>query len=413
MNNKIIVIVDGYSNGRFFPPKLKTRGYSCVHVQSRTKIPKISIPTFHEKDYLEKFIYSGNIKETLSQLQKYNVLYVIPGSEAGVELADQLSEKMGLLSNGTQLSEARRNKFIMIETLKKAGLKTVQHIQSDKAEEILAWARKLNKWPVVIKPLKSVGSELVCFCHTEHEIEVAFKNIMHSETCLRDKNEAVLAQSYLQDDQFEVNAVSFAGKHYISDIWLCKRLIVHNTSVAYNYIQLLSSKYSEELVNYVFRVLDALGIRYGASHSQVMLEVDGPVIIECAARVMGNIDQDFIAQGTGKSQVDLTIDSYIDSQYFLQEILKPYELKNNLLVKLLFSSDQGKIKSIKYIDEIKQLKSFYSLDLHVKVGSQLKRTVDLYSCPGYVYLLHKNKEVLWEDYQKLVIIEKKMFEVSR
>jgi len=414
MNNKIIVIVDGYSNGGFFAPKLKARGYSCVHVQSRTKIPEILMSTFRKDDYLEQFIHLGNIKETLSQLQKYEILCVIPGAETGVELADQLSEKIGLLSsNGTQLSAARRDKFIMVETLKNAGLKTVQHIQSNKVKEILVWAKKLNKWPVVVKPLKSAGNDQVCFCHSEHEIEIAFNSIINTETVLFDKNEAVLAQSYLHDEQYEINAVSFAGKHYISDIWLCKRLIVHHTGVAYDHIQLLPSKYNKELTNYVSKVLDALGIKYGASHSQVMLEVDGPVIIECAARVMGSINQDYIARATGKSQVDLTIDSYIDPQYFLQEITESYELKNNLLVKLLLSSDQGKIKTIKFIDKIKQLKSFYSLDLHVKVGSQLKRTVDLCSCPGHVYLLHKNKEVLWDDYRKLVILEKQMFEVSR
>ena len=104
MDNKIIIIVDGYSNGRFFAPGFKARGYSCVHVQSRTKIPEILMSTFRKDDYLEQFIHLGNIKETLSQLQKYDILCVIPGAETGVELADQLSEKMGLLSNGTDSS---------------------------------------------------------------------------------------------------------------------------------------------------------------------------------------------------------------------------------------------------------------------------------------------------------------------
>ncbi len=412
MENKVVLIVDGYSNGRFFPPKLKARGYSCIHMQSRAKVPEVLISGFRKEDYLEEFIFLGNIDETLSQLQKYNILCVIPGNETGVELADQLSEKMGLLSNGTRLSAARRDKFVMIETLKKAGLKTVQHIQSDKAEEILAWARKLNKWPVVIKPLKSAGNEQVCFCHSEHEIKVAFNSIINTQTCLLDKNEAVLAQSYLHDEQYEVDAVSFNGQHYIADVWLCKRLIVHNTSVAYDYIKLLPfSECSKELVNYVFKVLDALEIRYGASHTQVMLEDEGPVVIECGARTMGSIDQNYIAKGCGRSQVDLTIDSYIDSEYFLQEITKPYEFKNHLLLKFLFSSDQGKIKSIKLIDKIKQLKSFYNLELRVQVGDQLKRTVDLYTCPGFVYLLHKNEEVILEDYHKLVALEKQMFEV--
>jgi len=43
------------------------------------------------------------------------------GTETGVELADQLSELLGLRSNGTSLSEERRNKYAMGEAVRRAG----------------------------------------------------------------------------------------------------------------------------------------------------------------------------------------------------------------------------------------------------------------------------------------------------
>jgi hypothetical protein len=46
---------------------------------------------------------------------------VIPGAETGVELADQLSFRLNLRTNGVEKSLARRNKYIMGEMVRNAG----------------------------------------------------------------------------------------------------------------------------------------------------------------------------------------------------------------------------------------------------------------------------------------------------
>lgn len=51
----------------------------------------------------------------------FTVIAIIPGAETGVELADQLSYRMGLRSNGIAKSLARRNKYHMGETVRSAG----------------------------------------------------------------------------------------------------------------------------------------------------------------------------------------------------------------------------------------------------------------------------------------------------
>jgi len=51
----------------------------------------------------------------------FRLLAVIPGAETGVELADQLSFHLGLRTNGIEKSLARRNKYIMGETVRDAG----------------------------------------------------------------------------------------------------------------------------------------------------------------------------------------------------------------------------------------------------------------------------------------------------
>ena len=56
----------------------------------------------------------------------YRIVAVLAGSEPGVELADKLSHRLRLRTNGEELSVARRNKYLMGEAVRAAGIRTVK-----------------------------------------------------------------------------------------------------------------------------------------------------------------------------------------------------------------------------------------------------------------------------------------------
>ncbi len=43
------------------------------------------------------------------------MIAILPGAETGVDLADKLAARLGTRNNGEELTEARRNKFLMGE----------------------------------------------------------------------------------------------------------------------------------------------------------------------------------------------------------------------------------------------------------------------------------------------------------
>jgi hypothetical protein len=65
---------------------------------------------------------------TLTAL-KYNIVAAMPGAETGVALADALSEALGVVTNGTELSAARRNKYLMGEAVRDAGVRAVMQLK--------------------------------------------------------------------------------------------------------------------------------------------------------------------------------------------------------------------------------------------------------------------------------------------
>lgn len=119
-----IVIVDATSSGGLIAPAARRRGWIPVHVQSSSVMDPMLVHAMHLEDFDEdkRFVFNGNLQDLQKQLSGFPVRAVLPGCETGVRLSDALSEGLGVLSNGTALSHARRDKYEMIETCRRAGV---------------------------------------------------------------------------------------------------------------------------------------------------------------------------------------------------------------------------------------------------------------------------------------------------
>ena len=93
-----------------------------------------------------------------------------------MELADTLSSALGLASNGVELSKARRDKYVMIETIKQAGVPGARQLQVTDEEEFAQWHRALGG-RVVVEPLRKLGNDHVFFCDPPEESVAAYLKI--------------------------------------------------------------------------------------------------------------------------------------------------------------------------------------------------------------------------------------------
>ena len=163
-----VIIVDAFSTGAYISHVLYEGGYSVVSVLSadlkhlQELVSKNLTYRYsatiefdeHEDNALEKLI--DRIKATIT----LPILAVLAGAETGVILADLLSERLGLRTNGTYLSEARRDKYIMGETIRSAGVRAVKQMMSSNLQEIKTYIEEWNPIPfkVIMKPVNSAGS---------------------------------------------------------------------------------------------------------------------------------------------------------------------------------------------------------------------------------------------------------------
>ncbi len=399
------VVVDAYSTGAKLAPRFAAAGLSVVHVQSSPDLPDFYLRAFRSEHYVENVVHEGDLEATVARLASHDPAFVVVGAEPGVLLSDALSERLGLASNGTELSRARRDKHAMAQALRDAGLRAVEELKTADPAEAAVWASERGEWPVVVKPLDSAGTDGVSLCEDPAAVEAAFAAILGRPNALQGANEELLVQEMLRGTQLFVNSVSWEGEHRISEIWQDnKRRIAGNLVYDYEELHPRHGEKQDAVADYVEAVLDALGIRFGPAHTEVMLTADGPVLVESGARLHGSTRDDVIDRCT-PSHAAITAEAYIDPGSVARYAGKPYELKAAAYCVMLISPHEGRIVSTDGLEKIEALPSFAGSIAMLEPGDELKRTIDLFSCPGMVYLVDPDRGRLQADYERLRELE--------
>jgi ATP-grasp domain len=395
------VVVDAYSTGARLAPRFAAAGLPVVHVQSSPRLPDFYMRGFQSGDFVENVVHEGDLTRTGDRIAAHDPSFVVVGSEPGVPLADALSEQLGLPSNGSALSRARRDKSAMTEALRRAGLRAAEALKTSDVGEAIAWAAEREGAPVVVKPLDSAGTDGVVICHDASAIEATFAANLGRPNALHGANEQLLVQELLQGTQLFVNSVSWNGVHHVSEVWRDNKLR-RGANFIYDYEELLPrhGEQQDQVVPYVEAVLDALGIRFGPAHTEVMLTETGPVLVESGARMHGSVPDDTVDRCTPSHQA-LTAEAYLEPEATLRRAQEPYELAAGAYCVMLISNHEGRIASAEGLRQIETLPSFASTISVLGPGDRLKRTVDLFSCPGIIYLVDPDRERLKEDYDRI------------
>jgi biotin carboxylase len=405
---RVGVVVDAYSTGRWLAPRFAAEGVPCVHVQSAAEPPQFYAKTFQPQDFRENVVFDGSVARVLERLSSWDVAFVVAGAETGVPLSDALSEALTpSATNGTALSTARRDKHEMANALRRAGLRAVEERKTGDVAEAVAWAAARDDWPVVVKPLDSAGTDGVHFCADEDELRESFTLLLEHPNALRGANHELLVQEQLRGREFIVNSVSCDGVHHISEIWHVVKRLLPGASVIYDYEDLLPARGPEQdvLMPYVRGILDALGIRFGAAHTELVLDESGPVMVETGARMQGTMLAEPIERCT-PSHITVTAEAYLDPGSVARRAAAPYELRSHSRCLALISDHDGLIVSADGLREIERLPSYAASLATLGPGDLLRRTVDLFSSPGTIYLVHPEVEQLRTDYERLRELER-------
>lgn len=395
---KYVLVVDGYSSGNLLAPALRARGIEPIHLLSSKDIPGDILASFRGGDYDPKLQFQWKnlleLEHALTAIRR-DILFVLPGSETGVPLADFLSERWGLQSNGVELSEARRNKFLMAERLRSLGIRAVRQFLATDLEQLLRDAPALGE-VVVMKPVKSAGSDDVFFTRTDEERREAFQRIVGKKNAYGIPNDSVLVQEYLDGPEYLVDTVALDGQLYFTDAAFYTKTAANGSPAVYLGATFVPYAEIEALgiVEYLKDVHRALGIVNGPGHAEVkIVERNGkkvPVLVEIGSRLAGGGLPVLVQKANGTSQLDHWLDMLLAPGDFENRLGKPYEGQHAEMV-CLIARKAGTLVAYPYLERIRQLPSFFRFRVRVNPGEKLPLTTSFLDLPGHFELVHPDR----------------------
>ncbi|MEV5277451.1 ATP-grasp domain-containing protein [Streptomyces sp. NPDC052811] len=411
----VAVVVDGYSAGNFYPAAFAGLGAELVHVQSTPEfITTMSQPNLSA--YAANVVGSDEA-ELVERLRAHSPTCVVAGQDGAVPMADRLGELLGVPSNGSALSPARRDKYEMIEALRSAGVRCAQQFKSTDPAAVVAWAQEQGTYPVVVKPLSSAGSDGVRVCRTADEVRAAAENVLTVPNMFGTSNAEVLVQSYLKGTEYIVDTVSADGHHYTCGVWQYEKTLLPSGRNIYNRDLLVDpeSELVPALTSYLGEVLQALDVRWGPAHAEVIVTPDGPVLVEIGTRLNGNIHTDFHDLCLGHNQAGLTAQAFVHPDRFIEQYggrtyrkLRPAAVYNapTTLDGVVASVDQS------VVDEIAALDSVFTVSAKLRPGARISPTVDLLTSPLRAHLTADDDERLTADYERLTKLKDDVYHLA-
>lgn len=396
-----VVLVDADRSGATLASELQRRGVRLLHAHRRADSGAEARYAALGYRFARHIPHDDDPAALAAALADEGVTWVFPGSEGAVELADALAERLGAAGgNDPALRRARRDKHAMHEAAERAGLAVPRHALARSVEEALAFRAREGLDEVVVKPVASAGGDAVRVARTDAELAELVLALLGSRSRLGLDNDAVVLQERLVGEEYYVNTVTDRGRHTVTDLWRCHKRPLHGLPFQYDRFELEpgDGPLAETLAAAVFPILDALGVRAGAGHTEVMLTPErGVVLIESGARLDGLSLPELSRAAVGYGQAELLADLVTAPERFALKTSGPYVRRSRAATVAVAVLAAGEIVGVGGDAALADLPSFFAWRSSARVGQTAAPSTDAFDVLGYASLLHPDDATLRAD----------------
>jgi biotin carboxylase len=367
------------------------------------------------------------VDEWKQGLRGLPVVGVYCESDSGLEDAEQLRALLQVTCPDDPIYlSARRNKYEMIDTIGKAGFRVPCQKLCDSMSSTTAFASELfhqsgsgSGGRVVVKPFRGVASESVHLCDSLEAVEQAWQQITSTVVFgSQQRHTNVLVQEFLQGTEYCVDVVSRNGDHKVAAVWRYDKRPANGAPFCYFKTELVDQETDpevERICEYMRSILTTLGIRFGLSHSEVIVTKDGPVLVEVNHR-QHNMDFCPLTMACiGYNALDMTLDAYLGTDEDWDMYPHEPSLRAFGCMAHLVNYEKGILKVLHFMDDIQQLPSVFDCAVYEHFhtpGLSISPTVDIRSDAGWIQMIHHDKETLDEDFEQIVQWMPYIFEVE-
>lgn len=258
--------------------------------------------------------YSADYFYPISIIEKERILEVCRvikpvgivsiASDLAAITVNYVAEALGLVGNGMDSAMVSTNKHLMRRAFEKAGLPSCKSVLVD--EDFDLDSLQMD-YPLIVKPTDRSGSRGIFKVTRPEALQ---KAIDFARAPSFEKK--VLVEEFAEGREYSIEYISFEGEHHFL---ACTEKFTTGAPMFVETGHLQPPKHMdagtlEKIQALIPRVLDSLGVRYGASHTELKIDRNGSIkLIECGARMGGDcIGSDLVYISRGIDFVRAVID---------------------------------------------------------------------------------------------------------
>ena len=197
-----------------------------------------------------------------------------------------VADRLGLPFHSERTVHLVYDKLSMREHLRSCGVDDTQARLIGSAEELQRFSEEVGG-PVIVKPLDGVGSVGVALVRVPSDVVGAYGHAAQGFGDLLDSCH-VIAETFHEGPQYSVEAFSEDGRHLV--VAIVRKYLDPGSFVEIGHLVPAPLDDTERLAvsRLVERMLTALDIRYGPTHTEIVLTRNGPRVIETHLRLAGD-----------------------------------------------------------------------------------------------------------------------------
>ncbi len=226
-------------------------------------------------------------------------------SDLAAITVNYVAEGLGLTGNGMVSAMTATNKHLMRRAFEKAGLPSCKSILVEEGMDLGALPLK---YPLIVKPTDRSGSRGIYKVTDPKELPGAIA--LAREPSFEKK---VLAEEFAEGREYSVEYLSWRGEHRFLAV---TEKFTTGAPLFVETGHLQPPRHMDDatlakIKALVPKVLDSLGVQYGASHTELKVDERGDIrLIECGARMGGDcIGSDLVKLSTGVDFVRAVIET--------------------------------------------------------------------------------------------------------
>jgi biotin carboxylase len=409
--DRYVIVVDGYHlrDGEFrgFASAFRSRGVRPVAVMStpRPLAKFVNKSIWYPEDFDAVHFYDGDFDALVDTVTSYRPIGIVAGNERGVELTAELVDRlMPQLGNVPGSAPAHRHKGEMMRALERAGVPGPLTISTADPAEVTDWIHRvgLAGRPLIVKPPASAGTDNVHLIPPGEDWRPVFDKLLGQINGFELRNDTVIVQEFLEGLEYIVDLYSVDGHHGLVDTCVYSKHDRGARIGIYDTADFLAPDHPDvpPLADYLMRAADAVGIRNGSTHAEVIVTADGPRLVELAARYSGSCMMVSGSIATGDNQIYRTVRHVLDGEF-----TPGFELVEQVRTLWLCADHAGAVRGMAILEAAAQLPTVRKMSIPPD-GKVVPMTNDVTTSLGWIIQAAADWDVIEQDYARIREMER-------